>query len=128
MDKGFTAELTLYLQILFTIVVFIVAGAILAVLRKAAGRPAAGPGHSRPGLDAPILLPVSFLAATLGTKLPALRSALPLGAKFYRYFDAAFVFFIIFFLVRLIDALVRLRYEKKRVGRSLSRTSSTASS
>lgn len=113
MDKALSPELTLYLQILFTIVVFIGAGAILAVLRKAAGRPAAGPGRPRPGLAAPLLVPVSCLIATFGTKLPALRNAFPLGAKFYRYFDAAFVFFIIFFLVRLIDALVRLRYEKK---------------
>jgi small-conductance mechanosensitive channel len=116
MEKTLSPEWTLYalyIQILFTVVFFAVAGAILAALRKASGRSAAGTGKPRQTVAANLFLPVSLLLATLGTKLPALRSALPLGDKFYRYFDAAFVFFIIFFLIRLFDGLVRLRYEKK---------------
>jgi small-conductance mechanosensitive channel/CRP-like cAMP-binding protein len=116
MGKTLSPEWTiyaLYVQILFTVVFFALAGAILAVLRKASGRSAAGTGGPRQGVASRLHLPVSLLLATLGTKLPALRNALPLGEKFYRYFDAAFVFFIIFFLIRLFDGLVRLRYEKK---------------
>jgi len=116
MEKALSPEWTLYalyVQILFTVVFFAVAGAILAALRKASGRSAAGTGKPRRTVAAHLYLPVSLLLATLGTKLPALRSALPLGDRFYRYFDAAFVFFIIFFLIRLFDGLVHLRYEKK---------------
>ena len=115
MDKTLSPELTLYLQILFTILFFAVAGIVLAVLRKAAVRPAAGPGRSlRPASSPRLLLPVSLLARDAPDQARRPSGApCRLGAKFFRYFDAAFVFFVIFFLVRLLDGLVRLRYEKK---------------
>jgi small-conductance mechanosensitive channel/CRP-like cAMP-binding protein len=113
MEKTLSPEMTLYLQILFTLLFFGLAGLVLALLRRVTGRAATGPDKPAPGLIAPLLLPVSLLAATLLTKLSALRNALPLGTKFFRVTDAAFVFFVIFLLVRLLDGLVHLRYEKK---------------
>jgi small-conductance mechanosensitive channel/CRP-like cAMP-binding protein len=113
MAKNFSPELTLYLQILFTILFLALAGAVHALLRRIFRRAAAGKGEAAPGLAARLLLPLSLLAATLLAKWPALRDALPLGTKFFRIYDAAFVFVVILFVVRLLDGLVLLRYEKK---------------
>lgn len=113
MPKTLSPELTLYLQILVVLLFSILAAAALAVLRKAAGRPAAGRGAAAPGVVGKILLPAALLLAALPTKLAAVRTALPVGERFLRYFDAAFVFFVIFFLLRLLDGLINLRYERK---------------
>ncbi|RPI98210.1 MAG: hypothetical protein EHM31_12095, partial [Candidatus Aminicenantes bacterium] len=56
---------------------------------------------------------MSLLATTLLTKLAVLRNALPLGTMFFRIYDAAFVFVVIFLIVRLLEGLVLSRYEKK---------------
>ena len=104
MDQTLTPELTLYLQILFTVLFLVVARIVLAGLRKIAGAPSP--------LIAQLLFPVSLLITTLPTKLAAVRAALPLGEGFFRYFDAAFVVFVILLIVRLIDGLIRLRFEK----------------
>lgn len=113
MEKSFSPELTLYGQILFTLLFIALAGLVMALLRRVFVRPAAGGGKDAPGLPSRLLLPVSLLAAAGLAKLPILRTALPLGGKFFRFVDAAFVFFVIFFLVRLLDGLVRMRHEKK---------------
>ena len=113
MAKNLSPELTLYLQILFTILFFSLTGSVHALLRRIFGRSTAGKVEAAPGLAARLLLPVSLLAATLPTKLAALRNALPLGTNFFRICDAAFVFVVIFLIVRLLDALVLSRYEKK---------------
>ena len=113
MEKSFSPELTLYGQILFVILFVALAGLVMALLRRVMARPAAGGGKAVSGLPSRLLLPVSLLAAAGLVKLPVLRTALPLGAKFFRFVDAAFVFFVIFLLVRLLDGLARARYEKK---------------
>ena len=116
MGKSFSPELTLYGQILFAIFFIALAGLVRALFRRVFVRPAAAGGEDVPGLPSRLLLPVSLLAAAGLAKLPVLRTALPLGEKFFRFVDAAFVFFVIFFLVRLLDGLARARYERK--GRS----------
>ncbi|MCX6568772.1 MAG: mechanosensitive ion channel family protein [Candidatus Aminicenantes bacterium] len=106
MEKSFSPELALYGQLLFTLLFIVLAGLVMALLRRIFV-------HRAAALWARLLLPVSFLAAAGLAKLPVLRTALPLGAKFFSIVDAAFVFFVIFLLVRLIDGLVHARYEKK---------------
>ena len=113
MEKSFSPELTLYGQILFTLLFIALAGLVTALLRRVFVRPAAAGGKGTSGLPSRLLLPISLLAAAGLTKLSVLRSALPLGVKYYRFVDAAFVFFVIFLLVRLLDGLVRTRYERK---------------
>lgn len=113
MEKSFSPELTLYGQILLTLLFMALAGLGMALLRRVFVRPAAARGKGATGLPSRLLLPVSLLAAAGLAKLPVLRTALPLGARFFGFVDAAFVFFVIFFLVRLLDGLVRTRYERK---------------
>lgn len=113
MPKTLSPEATLYLQILVVLLFTAAAGAVLTVLRRASGRTAAGRGEAAPGIVGRILPPAALLLAALPTKLSAVRTALPVGERFFRYFDAAFVFFVIFFLIRLLDGLLGLRYERK---------------
>jgi small-conductance mechanosensitive channel/CRP-like cAMP-binding protein len=113
MFKNISAEVTLYLQILFTLLFFALTGSVYALLRRIFRQAAARKPGTAPGLGPRLLLPVSLLAAALLAKWPALREALPLGREFYRIYDAAFVFVVILFIVRLLDGLVRSRYEKK---------------
>jgi small-conductance mechanosensitive channel/CRP-like cAMP-binding protein len=112
MFKNISAEVTLYLQILFTLLFFALTGSVYALLRRVFRRDAARKAGTAPGLGPRLLLPVSLLAASFLAKWPALREALPLGPEFYRIYDAAFVFVVMLFIVRLLDGLVRSRYEK----------------
>jgi small-conductance mechanosensitive channel/CRP-like cAMP-binding protein len=113
MPKSLSPEATLYLQILAVLLFAAAAGAVLAVLRRLAGRPAAGRGEAAPGIVGRVLPPAALLLAALPAKLAAVRTALPVGERFFRYFDAAFVFFVIFFLIRLLDGILGRRYERK---------------
>ncbi len=113
MAQTLSPELTLYLQILVVLAFVAAAAIILAALRKAAVRPAAGRGEDSPGLVPRLVLPIALLLAALPAKLTVVRTGLPLGERFFRYFDAAFVFFVIFLLIRLIDGLIARRYERR---------------
>jgi hypothetical protein len=101
MFKNISAEVTLYLQILFTLLFFALTGSVYALLRRVFRRDAARKAGTAPGLGPRLLLPVSLLAASFLAKWPALREALPLGPEFYRIYDAAFVFVVMLFIVRL---------------------------
>jgi small-conductance mechanosensitive channel/CRP-like cAMP-binding protein len=113
MDTALSPELTLYLQILMTILFFALAAILLALLRRITGWLPTGRGETPPGLVPRLLLPAALLLAILPAKLPAVRAALAVGERFFRYFDAAFVFFVIFFLIRLLDGLLMWRFERK---------------
>jgi small-conductance mechanosensitive channel/CRP-like cAMP-binding protein len=113
MARNLSPELTLYLQILFAGLFFILAGLAQALLRGVFKRAAAEAEKGGPGLVARLLLPVSLLAAAALAKVPALRNALPLGTKFFRIFDAVFVFAVIFLVIRLLDGLLVLRYARR---------------
>ena len=56
-------------------------------------------------------LPVILLLTTFIFKFQAVREGLPLSEKFYVYIDAAFLFFIIFLLIRLADAFIQSVYQ-----------------
>jgi len=55
-----------------------------------------------------VLILVAFLF-----KIETVRALLPLSQKFFLYIDAAFFFFIVFFLIRLIDALIKSIYARR---------------
>ncbi|MFQ5721904.1 MAG: cyclic nucleotide-binding domain-containing protein [Candidatus Aminicenantales bacterium] len=55
-------------------------------------------------------LPVVLLLVTFLFKIEAVRTLLPVSQKFFLYIDAAFFFFVVFFLIRLIDASLKSIY------------------
>jgi small-conductance mechanosensitive channel/CRP-like cAMP-binding protein len=113
MARNLSPELTLYLRILFAVLFLVLTGLTLALLRVLFRRAPAGTDKAGPGLASRLLLPASLLAAAALAKIAALRDALPLGTEFYRVFDAVFVFAVIFLVIRLLDGLVVLRYERR---------------
>jgi small-conductance mechanosensitive channel/CRP-like cAMP-binding protein len=113
MARNLSPELTLYLRILFAVLVLVLTGLALALLRVLFRRAPAGTDKAGPGLASRLLLPASLLAAAALAKIAALRDAVPLGTEFYRVFDAVFVFAVIFLVIRLLDGLVVLRYERR---------------
>ena len=56
-------------------------------------------------------LPIILLFTAFIFKIQAVRESLPLSEKFYMYVDAAFLFFIIFLLIRLADAFIQSIYQ-----------------
>jgi small-conductance mechanosensitive channel/CRP-like cAMP-binding protein len=61
-----------------------------------------------------ISLPAVFLLIALALKWEPLRKSLSLSAKMSSYVEAAFVFLAVLFLIRLIDAWILYRYERRR--------------
>jgi small-conductance mechanosensitive channel/CRP-like cAMP-binding protein len=66
-------------------------------------------------------LPVILILIAFLFRLKALRETLHLSQKFNLFLDAAFVFFIVFFLIRLIDASVQGWYLGRRLSFPLPR-------
>jgi small-conductance mechanosensitive channel/CRP-like cAMP-binding protein len=66
-------------------------------------------------------LPLVLLLLTVIFKIQAVRQSLPLSEKFYLYIDAAFLFFIIFLLIRLADAFIQSIYRMRGVSFPLPR-------
>jgi len=66
-------------------------------------------------------LPAVLLLITFCFKIQAVREAFPLSQKFFLYIDAAFLFFIIFFLIRLVDAIIQGIYSMRKLAFPLPR-------
>jgi small-conductance mechanosensitive channel/CRP-like cAMP-binding protein len=60
-------------------------------------------------------LPAVFLLVAFGLKLNVLRETFSLGQKFYGYVNAAIIFLLAFFLIRLADAWFLYRYKRRQV-------------
>ena len=61
-----------------------------------------------------ISLPAVFLLIALALRLEALKKALSFSGKINDYVQAAVVFLAVLFLIRVVDAWVLLRYERRR--------------
>jgi small-conductance mechanosensitive channel/CRP-like cAMP-binding protein len=66
-------------------------------------------------------LPSVFLLVAFSLKLNVLREAFSLSQKFYDYLNAAVIFLLAFFLIRLADAWFLYRYKRRRVSFPLPR-------
>lgn len=58
-------------------------------------------------------LPLVLLFVTFLFKINTVRYVLPLSQKFYLYINASFLFFIVFFLIRLVDASLHEIYSMR---------------
>lgn len=103
-----------YLDLLVLLAAFGVAVVIFLLWRRLLGK--FRPAGSAPviGFISQISLPAIFLLVALALKLDAVRDALSLGPKFAFYVEAAVVFLAVLLLIRLIDAWILFRYERRQ--------------
>ncbi|MGB8958792.1 MAG: mechanosensitive ion channel family protein [Candidatus Aminicenantales bacterium] len=113
MAKNMSPELRLYVEILFTLIFLAAAGFIQALLRRAFVRRPVSRRTPWENAVARLSFPLGLLAASLIVKWPAFRETLSLSPRYFEILDAVFIFAVIFFLVRLMDALLQLFYAKK---------------
>lgn len=113
MDNSSSAAIISYWDILFLFIFLVVSCALyfffrLLILRALiAKRRPSGPFLARLNLPSVLLL-ITFLF-----KIKEVREILPVSQKFYLYIDAAFLFFIVFLLIRLVDAIVHRIYSMR---------------
>lgn len=113
MVKNMSPELMLYVAILFSLIFLAAAGFVHVLLRRAFVRHPIWKPTPWENVVARLSFPLGLLAAFLIAKWPAFREALPLSPRYFEILDAVFVFAVIFFLVRLMDALIQLFYARK---------------
>ena len=113
MGRYLSPETVLYLEILFTLLFFVAAGVVHVILRRTLARPRTQKKSPWRSLPSRLSFPAALLAVSWLTKWSVIRNALPLRARYYEILDSAFVFFVIFFLVRLVDAVIQVSYARK---------------
>ncbi|MGZ5480260.1 MAG: hypothetical protein ACXWGZ_11745, partial [Candidatus Aminicenantales bacterium] len=113
MAKNMSPELMLYVAILFSLIFLAAAGFVHALLRRAFVRHPIWKPTPWENVVARLSFPLGLLAVFLIAKWPAFREALPLSPRYFEILDAVFVFAVLFFLVRLMDALIQLFYGRK---------------
>ncbi|MGZ8877368.1 MAG: cyclic nucleotide-binding domain-containing protein [Candidatus Aminicenantales bacterium] len=113
MAKNMSPELMLYVAILFSLIFLAAAGFVHVLLRRAFVRHPIWKPTPWENVVARLSFPLGLLAVFLIAKWPAFREALPLSPRYFEILDAVFVFAVLFFLVRLMDALIQLFYGRK---------------
>ncbi len=113
-DQGFL-QIASYLEILY---IFLVIGAAVALcfLIRAAIRKMSDTKETLAAMFlSKLSFPAAFLFVSLVLRIIVVREALFPSPKFHLYLDAALIFFFIFFLIRLVDALFLGRYKRKNI-------------
>jgi len=96
----------LYIEI-FLIFVFVAVAAVLYFFLRSFLQKVTGPkARSLGALLSRLNIPFVLLVVTLILKIDTVRNALFPTQKFHPYFDAAIIFFFIFFLIRLVDGIL----------------------
>jgi small-conductance mechanosensitive channel/CRP-like cAMP-binding protein len=113
MSPAGRSSLILYQEILvvfsFFLIGFIIYAGIKKLLRKKTDESAFGFFMAR------LNFAVVFLMLALILKIDKVRAAILRSEKLKIYLDAALVFFFIVFLIRLIDAVFRFIYKKRKI-------------
>jgi len=113
-DQGFL-QIASYLEI-FYIFLVIGAAAALCLLIRAAIRKMSDTKETLAAMFlSKLSFPAAFLFVSLVLRIIVVREALFPSPKFHLYLDAALIFFFIFFLIRLVDALFLGRYKRKNI-------------
>jgi len=113
-DQGFL-QIASYLEI-FYIFLVIGAAAALCFLIRAAIRKMSDTKETLAAMFlSKLSFPAAFLFVSLVLRIRVVKESLFPSPKFHLYLDAALIFFLIFFLIRLVDALFLGRYKRKNV-------------
>jgi small-conductance mechanosensitive channel/CRP-like cAMP-binding protein len=104
----------LYLDLLVLLAAFGLAVVIVLLLRRLLGKLKPAGGAPVIGLVSQVSLPAIFLLVALALKWDVVRNALARGPKFTSYVDAGVVFLAVLLLIRLVDAWILFRYERRQ--------------
>lgn len=110
MNSPGSSQIFSYLDILFVFLVLAASSALYFLLRFLIFKLLISRTKPAGSFISKLNLPVVLLLITFCIKIKAVQEVLPLSQKFYLYIDAAFLFFIVFFLIRLIDACLQIIY------------------
>jgi len=97
----------LYLEILFLFLAFVLVCVLYFLLRVILTKLSASGQKPTAIFLSRLNLPSVLIAVTLCLKVPALQNVLFPSQQITPFLDAALVFFVIFFLIRFIDAMFR---------------------
>jgi len=121
MNNQLTPEVITYIDILFIFIILAVVTALYFLLRGVIFKALISRGKPAGYYVSRLLLPAVLVLVTLFFKWNTVRELLPLSQKLYQYIDAAFIFFIVFLLIRLADALIRTVYTQRGLAYPLPR-------
>ena len=108
-----SVETAFYFELLVALAAAGLVAGLVWFLRRVV-RAASGEKETAAGFVlARLVLPVALLAVTSLLRLKAVRNVLPLRLRDFDVVDAAFIFFVVFFIIRLFDALFRARYVRR---------------
>lgn len=97
-----------YWDVFFIFIIFGVVAAVYSLFRLLIFKLLISRGKPLGFFLSRLNLPTILLLMAFFFKIHAVREALALSERFYLYVDAAFIFFIIFFLIRLADACIQI--------------------
>lgn len=98
-------EYSPYLEIVFILLVLVVSFALYFLFKSILLKFLISQGKTASTFLSRLALPFVFIFVVVLFKLIPLREVLPLNHRFYQYVDAALIFLIAFFFIRLVDAL-----------------------
>ena len=113
MNSPDSVSIISYWDILFVFIILIIACALYFLFRLLIFRFLISREKPSGYYLSRLNLPVILLLIVFFFKIKEVREILPLSQKFYLYIDAAFLFFVVFLLIRLIDVLVHGIYSMR---------------
>ncbi len=118
MNTNLSPEIAFYLELLVSVVAVVLAAGLYELLRNLIKNTLGKKPGSRAGLVfSRIALPAAVIVVAAILRIEAVRRLLPVRDGFGRAVEATFIFFVVFFFIRLVDALYRARYA--RTGRAV---------
>jgi len=96
----------LYIEIFLIFAFVVIAGLLYFLFRFLIQRLSGLKGRSIGVLLSRLNLPLAFLIVSLILHIHSIRNVLFPSQELHSYFDAAFIFFSIFFLIRLVDGIL----------------------
>lgn len=113
MNTTLSPEIALYLELLVSVVAIALAAGIFELLHNLIKNTIGKKKGSGAALVlSRLALPAAVILVTAVLRLEAVRRLLPVREGFGRAVEAAFIFFVVFFFIRLADGLYRAVYAR----------------
>lgn len=114
MNTTLSSEIALYLEILVSVAAIALAAGIYGLLRNllknTLGKTKTSPASL---VLMRLALPAAVILVTAALRIEAVRRLLPLRDGIWRAVEAAFIFFVVFFFIRLADGIYRAGYLRR---------------